>query len=369
MTQLIKHLCGEWSEGMPLPTGENGDYWVVKGDATVELNGLTKHLTDGDWLTIAEDKLVAAPKWSYSRISTFDTCLLKYYYRYVNPFDPNQEANTEAAHKGSCFHEMAEQMESGKSLEAMQEVLEAKIVEHNVDRTKYSEDEAFRRFMLFWPEYVTKKEAEGYVTRKEFTFKSNIDNHLYTGNLDLSLYKYKPDGSLEHAIIFDYKSPKSSSAASYKKQIVLYAYMVGQTQGWDSQQIYDNIDCFIFFPFSDQKHDNDYDNMLASVKRVNYKPEDVDEVIKHNISIVREADSLPWDTCDIPNLGSYTKFGCDYCPYLGSIEDKTTGFPGCKCSYDRGFRQNRGLKFESRLKKEAEKAAENLKKKEANESK
>ena len=48
MTQLIKHLCGEWSEGMPLPTGENGDYWVVKGDATVELNGLTKHLTDGD---------------------------------------------------------------------------------------------------------------------------------------------------------------------------------------------------------------------------------------------------------------------------------------------------------------------------------
>lgn len=349
----------DWQINDPLPKGVNGDYWVVKGDGYVDINGKNKHLTDGDWLTIENDTLTVAPKWSYSRISTYDACMLKYYYRYVMPYDPNQEANTEAAHKGSCFHEMAEQMESGKSLEEMQEVLEAKIVEHNVDRTKYSEDEAFRRFMLFWPEYVTKKEAEGYITRKEFTFKSNIDDHLYTGNLDLSLYKYKEDGTLDKVLIYDYKSPKSSSASSYKKQIVLYAYMVGQTQGWTSQQIYDNIECYIFFPFSEQKKGNDYDNMLASVKRVNYKPEDVDEVIKHNISVVREADNIPWNTIDIPNLGTYTKFSCSYCPYLGAIEDKSTGFPGCNCSYNMGFRQMRGLKFN--LREGYKKPAENEK--------
>ena len=350
MTQPIKQFKGKWNVTDALPTGENGDYWEVVGDAYVEITkNCKKHLTDGDWLTIANNELIVAPKWSYSRISTYDACLLKYYYRYVMPFDPNQEANTEAAHKGSCFHEMAEQMESGKSLESMQEILEAKIVEHNVDRTKYSEDEAFRRFMLFWPEYVTKKEAEGYVTRKEFTFKTNIDNRLYTGNLDLSLYKYKEDGkTLDKCIIFDYKSPKSSSAASYKKQIVLYAYMVGKSQGWNSQQIYENIDCFIFFPFSDQKHDNDFDNMMASVKRVNYTAQDIDDVIKHDIAVVREADSIPWETVNLQELGTYTKFSCSYCPYLGSIEDKTTGFSGCKCTYDMGFRQNRGLKFNLR---------------------
>ena len=185
----------DWNVTDPLPVGHEGDYWVVKGDAYIELpldkegkDKIKKHLTDGDWIMVKDGLITVAPKWSYSRISTFDACMLKYYYRYVRPFDPNQEANTEAAHKGSCFHEMAEQMESGKTMEEMQQILEDKILEHKVDRTKYSEDEAFRRFMLFWPEYVTKKEAEGYVTRKEFTFKSNIDNHLYTGNLDLSLY-------------------------------------------------------------------------------------------------------------------------------------------------------------------------------------
>lgn len=159
--------------------------------------------------------------------------------------------------------------------------------------------------------------------------------------------------------IYDYKSPKSSSASSYKKQIVLYAYMVGQAQGWTSQQIYDNIECYIFFPFSEQKKGNDYDNMLASVKRVNYKPEDVDEVIKHNISVVREADNIPWNNIDIPNLGTYTKFSCSYCPYLGAIEDKSTGFPGCNCSYNMGFRQMRGLKFN--LREGYKKPAENEK--------
>lgn len=179
----------DWQVNSPLPTsGEDGDYWVVRGDGYAEVNNTIKHLTDGDWLVIENGVLIPAPKWSYSRISTYDSCLLKYYYTYVKPYDPSIPANTEQADKGKCFHETAEQMESGKSVEEMKQILESKIAEYHVDRTKYAEDEAFNRFMLFWPEYVTAKEKEGYIAKKEFTFKANIDNALYTGNLDLSLY-------------------------------------------------------------------------------------------------------------------------------------------------------------------------------------
>ena len=105
---------------------------------------------------------------------------------------------------------------------------------------------------------------------------------------------------------------------------------------------------------------NDFDNMMASVKRVNYTVQDIEDVIKHDIAVVREADSVPWETVDLYGLGTYTKFSCSYCPYLGSIEDKNTGFSGCKCTYDMGFRQSRGLKFNLR---------EGIKKEDQNDSK
>lgn len=169
-------------------------------------------------------------------------------------------------------------------------------------------------------------------------------NAKYENDLDIKdiIEKYKTNN--RKFIIYDYKTAKTAAAASYKDQLILYAYLIGKQYNWTYQQIKDNIDLFIFFPFSDQKKGNDYDNMLSSVKRVNYTADDIEKIINKDISIIRESDSIDWNNVDLNNLGSQN-FTCKFCPYLGTIEDKETGFKGCKCTYDAGYRQVRGLKF------------------------
>jgi len=289
-------------------------------------------------------------KWSASRLKTYHACLLKYYYSYVNPYDPNMPANAEMASKGLAFHETAEQMVTGKTDQEMQAILDSKIEEYKVDRTLYPEDEALRRFMLFWKEFIEPKEKEGYKVEKEGWANGIIEGKPFCGALDLALYKYKPDGSLEHIFIYDYKTAKTAAAASYKDQLVLYAYLIGLTQNWTFQQIKDNIELFVFFPFSTQNKNNDYDNMLSSVKRVNYTAEDVEKIISSDISTIRESESIQWDKVNIDSLGQ-TNFTCKFCQFLGTVPDESTGFRGCKCSYDAGYRQVRGLKFNLREQK------------------
>lgn len=150
-----------------------------------------------------------------------------------------------------------------------------------------------------------------------------------------------------HLIIVDYKTAKTAAASSYKEQLILYAYLIGLKYDWTYQQIKDNIELFIFFPFSEQKKGNDYNNMLSSVKRVNFTADDVEKIINKDISTIRESESVNWDTVNLNTLGT-KNFTCKFCPFLGTIPDSETGFMGCKCTYDEGYRQIRGLKFKLR---------------------
>ena len=306
--------------------------------------------------------------WSASRLGTYRSCLLKYYYSYVNPYDPSISVNDSLQGKGLCFHETAEQMDSNKTKEEMEAILQSKIEEYHVDTELYPEDEALRRLLLFWPEFITPREQAGYTVKKEEWTSGDIDGAHYVGALDLHLLgpiarkteeQKKAEEALsaeeklslpapkQHIIIYDYKTAKTASASSYKDQLTLYAYLLGKERNWTPEMTAENVDLYVFFPFSTQKKDNDFDNMLSSVKPIKYTADDIRKVIKANISTVREANSINWDTVDISNLGS-SNFTCRFCPFLGAIEDPETGFKGCKCSYDEGYRQVRGLKFHLR---------------------
>lgn len=125
--------------------------------------------------------------WSSSKLKTYQACLLKYYYTYIKPYDSNKSVNDELSKKGLAFHETAEQMETGKSDEEMKSLLDAKINEYNVDKTLYPEEEALRRFLLFWKEFVSSKESIGYKAAKEDWAKGNIEGKPFVGALDLFL--------------------------------------------------------------------------------------------------------------------------------------------------------------------------------------
>ena len=93
--------------------------------------------------------------------------------------------------------------------------------------------------------------------------KIRINKDFWYDKEVLDLNKNLDCKNLSKIIIVDYKTAKTAAAASYKDQLVLYAYLIGMTQGWSYQQIRDNVDLFIFFPFSTQKKEK-FCTMTAS---------------------------------------------------------------------------------------------------------
>lgn len=282
--------------------------------------------------------------WSASKAGTYKSCKLKFYYTYINKFIPSEKANTELADKGTAFHETAEHYVTGQSHEEAKNYLHERCKALNVDVEKYNEDAALERFFIFWEEFVAKRENEGWKVFKEAEVRNKINGEDFIGFLDLCLES--PDGDI---IITDYKSGKSGNASSYKTQQVLYAYMKGIEKGWSIEETAKRVKLYIFFPFTEQsKPITQFDKMLASVKEIKYSAQDMEDIINDLVNTVNSSNTVDWVNIDKQSLAEFN-YTCNFCPFLGSVEDGE--FPGCKCSYDKGFRQKRGLKFTSKEKK------------------
>lgn len=300
--------------------------------------------------------------WSASRVGTYEGCPLKYYYSYVRPFRSDVPVNTTLADKGSVLHETVEKYHTGMSREEIFSILEERckhygIINDNLQvyteneiNEKYSKEEqekvfdetaGLERFFLFWKEFVETKESEGWIVRQEGEVKKEICDEPFIGKLDL--YLESPDGN--SFIVYDYKTGRSINASDYKFQQVLYAYLLGLEKGWTIEETANRVKLYIFGPLSEQKKPiTDFDKMLASVKQIKYTAEEMKELIDNYIHIISEIKSIDWKEVD-PTLLGRDSFSCKWCQFLGSIPNKETGFSGCKCTYDKGFRQPRNVKF------------------------
>ena len=293
--------------------------------------------------------------WSSSRVSTYKDCPLKYYYSYVRPFKSDVPVNTVLADKGSCLHETVEKYHTGMSRDELLEILSEKCKKWNIindteeNKEKYSESDRERvfdetagidRFLLFWDYFVAPKEKEGWIVRQEGEVKKEICGEPFIGKLDL--YLKSPTGEY---IIADYKTGKSICASDYKFQQILYAYLLGLEEGWTIEETSKKVKLYIFGPLSEQKKPiTPEDKMLASIKEIKYDAKEMEDLIKSYINIITEIKSIDWNEVE-PKLLGKNSFSCKWCQYLGSIPNKETGFSGCKCTYDLGFRQPRNVKF------------------------
>lgn len=281
---------------------------------------------------------MASKKWSATRISTYRECPLKYYYTYVKKWTCSKPADTEAADKGLVFHETVENYHTGMEHDALFKILESKIAEYKVDTTKYDEHGALERFFLFWNEFVAKKELAGFEVKQESWANGIIEGENFCGALDLFLDRG------DKCYIFDYKSAKTCSASKYKNQLVLYAYLIGQSKGWTNEQIAENIKLVIFFPLSEQSTPVTMeDKMLASVKEIKFTAADVEKIIGEFIQTIKEIKATDWENMNFDTMGN-CGFTCRWCPFIGSIPNNE-GFRGCTASYDMGYRQERGVKY------------------------
>lgn|SRR5574344_590399 len=279
-------------------------------------------------------------KWSASRVSTYHSCPLKYYYTYIQKWQPNKKVGDDTlAKKGTCFHETVEHYKTGMSKDDLVKILESKIKEYNVDETQFDERGALNRFFLFWEEMISKREKEGFKVAQESWANNNISGEEFCGALDVCLTK--DDNS--KVVIFDYKSAKTPNASQYKNQLVLYAYLKGLELGWNYQQIADNIQLYVFFPFSEQTRPvTDFDKMLASVKQLNFTAEEVESIITdYYMKAINESKAIDWKNADPLTIGK-PGFMCKWCDWNGAIGNDT-GFKGCPASYKVGCRQERGI--------------------------
>lgn len=295
--------------------------------------------------------------WSSSRVGTYEGCPLKYYYSYVRPFKSDVPVNTTLADKGSCVHETIEQYHTGMSRDELLKILDEKCKKWNIindtEENKenypkelrekvFDETAAIDRFLLFWDYYVRGKESEGWIVRQEGEVRNEICGEPFIGKLDL--YLESPDG--DKYIIIDWKTGKSICASDYKEQQILYAYLLSLNKGWSIEEAAERIKLYIFGPLAQQdKPITEFDKMLASFKEIKYDAEDMKNIINNNyISVISEIKTINWEEVNTDLLGKHS-FSCKWCQYLGSIPNKETGFSGCKCTYDLGFRQPRNVKF------------------------
>lgn len=277
-------------------------------------------------------------KWSASRISTFRSCPLKYYYTYVQKWICSKPANDEAARKGTCFHETVEHYYTGMPKEELHKILDEKLEEYNIDETVYHEHDALERFFLFWENRIASKEKEGYKMQQEGWANGELGGEHFFGALDLRVVN-DSNGKIE---IYDYKSGKTPSISKYKDQLMLYSFLLGQEHGWDFKETAENIKLYLFFPLSVQeKPITAEDKMLASIKEIKYTPEMLEECINEYLTTINDIQNQDWS--DLDSLGNY-QFLCNWCEHCGG-NPNADGYKGCKASRDAGFHQERGVTY------------------------
>ena len=285
-------------------------------------------------------------KWSASRVGCYVSCPLKYKYQYIDKWVSSEPVNNELAYKGLSFHETVEQYTSQMSDEDLKKILAVNVEKYKVDIEKYPVDKAIDKFLCFWKRFIKPRENEGYSILKESWVNGTVKDEAFCGALDLYVSN---DKKVE---IYDYKTAKTANASRYKNQLILYAFLEGQSRKWTNKQIAENTVLRVFFPLTEIKDGETIEeSMLKSVKEIKFTEKDVDDVMndyyKHNIDVIHATD---WEK--VTNANGVLSHDCSYCPYCGS-SDNGQGFGGCMKTKAAGFATPDGVTFQKKTEEKA----------------
>jgi len=277
---------------------------------------------------------MANPRYSASRFGCFDSCKLKYKWVYVDEFVAVGK-QAELATKGLAFHEIAEAMDSSKSIDDLNDIAKGILEGMEFDQEKYPVIKAIPRFFLWWQEYIRKWESEGFVLEKESWQYSALEGKSIVGAIDVLLI----NESTKEVIIIDFKTGSTAKVAGYENQLLLYAYMMKNKL----KTKYDKIKTYLFFPLAGLK-DEDVDNpdsvkkmMLKTFKEMIFSEDDVKDVLNNFKKIIKESDTTDWENLDLVQ-NSNMSFACSWCDFCGHPEY-------CPVTYKSGMRFPRKAKI------------------------
>ena len=270
--------------------------------------------------------------WSYSKLSCFRGCKLKYKLSYVDKWQSNQPGN-ELALKGSAVHSVLENMGIGSTIDSTNEAMSKAIEEFGVDTDKFPLLDYVNRLYEFYKKTIRPlEETEGVSVYHEYELKEKINDEQFIGYVDLLIEG--PDW----AKIVDFKTARKVAPLTYAHQLMLYAYLYGVKRGWTVEETASKVSLAVFFPLGElpKKTQDTVDNLL---KEIDYTAEGLRGIVSKDAETIDEILTMDWDSVD----ASYG-FSCAWCQFCGSLANES-GFPGCRLSYAKGKRMVRGTEF------------------------
>jgi hypothetical protein len=280
-------------------------------------------------------------QWSYSKLSTYKGCKLKFKYNYIEHWKA-EGVKTDITTKGLSIHETLEQIKSDSTIENVTQWLQEKIMEYKVDTDKYPLMEFVERLFYFYQYSVKPFEDLGWKKYQEFELRGDFNGESFLGYTDLLL-----DGD-DKVIIIDYKTAKGIKPLNYAHQLMLYAYIYGTYyKHWSLEEIESNISIYVFFPLGEikRKYTDPKSEVEALVKNIDYTANGIKELLEADLNDITKANSTDWNTIGTQN--ALVEFSCSWCDYRGV--PKLGDFPGCPKSYDKGYRMTRGTKIHKKV--------------------
>jgi hypothetical protein len=284
--------------------------------------------------------------FSYSRLSTFETCRWKYFLTYEKHFRVQRNDNTELAAKGTAFHEVAENYK-GQGVDELEAEMNKLATEAGVDISKYDYREASVRLWWLMNSWFEPKKREGYSIKHESWVKGELAGKPFVGALDVLVEPSTSDFLNKPIYIMDFKSGKSPRTDSYKTQLMIYAYFIGKQHNWTIDVTATRVKLYVFFPLANlgskiSKLPDD-ERPAEAMKQIVYTARDLAETVQKLEMNVRAAGETNWEDID-PIMDSDINFTCNFCPYAGIPKD-TDAECHCQRSYDNGMRAPRSLKI------------------------
>lgn len=255
--------------------------------------------------------------WSYSKITTFSGCQLKYRLNYVEKWKPTIENSSDVTLKGLAIHETLEVEDTLNTIDDIKAMLQSKNKEQKITDDVYDLELVANRIKMYKEQFLDVCRSKGDKVYHEMELKTMLNGEEFCGFIDCIVEH--TDGKIT---VIDYKTPKGIDAERYKKQLTLYTVMYMKIHGYDLSDIGGIAKIKVFFPLGKTKTEDLSEMFIEIPLDVNLAKETIDYLFGE-IEAIKNFD---WKNAE-PNIS----FSCKWCPYAGAMPN-SNGFCGCVAS-------------------------------------
>ncbi len=262
--------------------------------------------------------------YSPSRLESFNSCSLKYFLTYKESLYADDTHQNVGTRKGNAFHKFAELYRPTWTEEQIKKEIKAAEQLYKIPE-ELSIEKAARRFIQFYELVIAPVIAQGGKFHQEVSFNFIIDDHKFTGRLDVLLEQ--ADGTY---YIIDYKTGKSAQTSYYVGQMMAYAWAIHKQYNVPLEEIPKKVKIGLFFPMADDTNENP----LKVFKKVTLNEEALNKAKIHMLETILAIEGQ-WTP-----IATITKL-CEYCPFAGLKQY-------CKASVEAGHLPMRGIVIKKR---------------------